>query len=209
MSDKKEIVIKNYDIAKVSEVTTMANTLKSHIVKNKLYTAIRNKNYVEVEGWQFAGGMLGVLPRVVSVENMSTEDEIKYIAQVELVNIATDKIVGRGFALCSGNELKNGKKVRTDEYAIMSMAQTRAIGKAYRSVIGWVMKMAGYEGTPSEEVVEFDEAKIQKLEKHEEAVSKIIDLKELIKYYKANEGDGKEFAKLVTARKKELQNEKA
>lgn len=209
MSDKKEIVIKNYDIAKVAEVTKMANTLKSHIVKNKLYTAIRNKNYVEVEGWQFAGGMLGILPRVVSVENVSTKDEIKYMAQVELVNIVTDKIVGRGFALCSGNESKNGKKVRTDEYAIMSMAQTRAIGKAYRSVIGWVMKMAGYEGTPSEELVEFDEAQIQKLEKHEEELAKITSKEELKKYYKAHEGDGKEFAKLVTERNKELQNEKA
>ena len=32
-------------------------------------------------------------------------------------------------------------------------------------------------------------------------------VEELKKYYKANEGDGKEFAKLVTARKKELEHE--
>jgi len=41
--------------------------------------------------------------------------------------------------------------------------------------------------------------------KHEEALSKITNKEELLKYYKANEGDGKEFAKLVTARKKELE----
>jgi hypothetical protein len=32
------------------------------------------------------------------------------------------------------------------------MAQTRAIGKAYRNLIGWVMKMTGYESTPAEEM---------------------------------------------------------
>ena len=39
-----------------------------------------------------------------------------------------------------------------DEYAILSMAQTRAIGKAFRNLIGWVIKMAGYESTPAEEM---------------------------------------------------------
>jgi len=38
------------------------------------------------------------------------------------------------------------------------MAQTRAIGKAYRNVIGWVIKLAGYEGTPSEEMVKVGES---------------------------------------------------
>ena len=37
------------------------------------------------------------------------------------------------------------------------MAQTRAIGKAYRNVIGWVMKLAGYEATPSEEMAKMGE----------------------------------------------------
>ena len=32
------------------------------------------------------------------------------------------------------------------------MAQTRAIGKAYRNIIGWVIKLSGYEPTPAEEV---------------------------------------------------------
>ena len=39
-----------------------------------------------------------------------------------------------------------------DEYAICSMAQTRAVGKAYRLLIGWLMKSAGYEATPLEEM---------------------------------------------------------
>jgi hypothetical protein len=32
------------------------------------------------------------------------------------------------------------------------MATTRAKSKAYRNCLGWVMKLAGYSGTPAEEM---------------------------------------------------------
>jgi hypothetical protein len=32
------------------------------------------------------------------------------------------------------------------------MAQTRAIGKAYRNLLAWLMKAAGFEATPAEEM---------------------------------------------------------
>lgn len=154
MAEKKnqtqnQIVVKNYDIAQAKDMQAMANVLKSHIVKHKLYTKIRDKNYVEVEGWQFAGGMLGILPQIVEVKDLSTDKEIKWLAGVKLVNIKDGETVGRGYALCSNKE---AKKKSFDEYAVLSMAETRAIGKAYRSTIGWVMKVAGYEATPTEEM---------------------------------------------------------
>ena len=34
----------------------------------------------------------------------------------------------------------------------MSMAQTRAIGKAYRNCLAWIIRAAGYEPTPAEEM---------------------------------------------------------
>ena len=40
----------------------------------------------------------------------------------------------------------------TSESSIRSMSQTRTIGKAYRTVLAWVMKMAGFEPTPAEEM---------------------------------------------------------
>ncbi len=39
-----------------------------------------------------------------------------------------------------------------DEYAILSMAQTRAVGKAFRNQLAWLMKAAGFEATPAEEM---------------------------------------------------------
>src|SRR3990167_102066 len=147
---KNELAIKkSYELGNPEQVAEMATILKSHVVKHKLFSMIVGKAYVQVEGWQFAGGLLGMFPRVVSISNLSKDKEIKWQAEVEIVNIRTDKVIGRGFAICSSAE---GKKKGFDEYAILSMAQTRAIGKAYRNVIGWVMKLAGYEPTPSEEM---------------------------------------------------------
>jgi hypothetical protein len=151
----KVLAIKNYNLNKPEEVTKMAVVLKNHIVKNSLYSNIKGKNYVHVEGWQFAGGLLGTYPRVVKVESLETHAEgggrftYKWLAEVEIVRVSDEKVISRGFALCSNKE---PNKTSFDEYAVLSMAQTRAIGKAYRNVIAWVMKMAGYEATPAEEM---------------------------------------------------------
>ncbi len=145
--------IKKYDLEKPAQMAAMATILKRHIIKNELYAEIAGKNYVMVEGWQFAGGLMGLFPRVVDVKDLGGS---KWLAKVEIVNKKDNSIVSIGFALCSKAEMK---KKSFDEYAILSMAQTRAIGKAYRNLLGWVMKLAGYEGTPAEEIKPVKESK--------------------------------------------------
>lgn len=142
-----EVAIRKYDIAKPEQVTAMANVLKDYITKNGLTSDIMGKKYPMVEGWMFAGFLIGVMAVVDSVENLSIAGEIKWKATVKLMK--RDQQVGFGIALCSNKE---GKKKGFDEYAILSMAQTRAIGKAYRNMLGFVMKMAGYDATPAEEM---------------------------------------------------------
>ena len=58
-------------------------------------------------------------------------------------------------AICTNKE--HGK-TNFDEYAVASMAQTRAVGKAFRMKIGWLLKVAGYETTPAEEMDAIQEA---------------------------------------------------
>ena len=152
--NNKVVTYKQYDLAKTDDMASMANVLKTHIVKHNLYTNISGKNYAHVEGWQFAGGLMGIFPKVVSVPNLSSRTETKWQAEVEIVNSKSGQAVSTGFAICSNKE---NKKKNFDEYAVLSMAQTRAIGKAYRNLLGWVMKLAGYEGTPSEEMVKVGE----------------------------------------------------
>lgn len=149
MENNKGIQLRSYELAEVNKMSDMAKLLQKHIVNHRLFTNIAGKGYAHVDGWQFGGGLLGLFARVVAVENLSNEKEIKWRADAEIFNLKSGQVVSRGFAICSSLE---GKKKGFDEYAILSMAQTRAIGKAYRNVIGWVMKLAGYESTPSEEI---------------------------------------------------------
>lgn len=143
----KTKAITTYDIEKPGQVMQMAKVLKEYIIKNNLSVRIVDKDYVMVEGWQFAGGTMGLFPRVAEVQNVGAG---KWTAKVEIVN-KDGRIISTGYALCSKEEMK---KRSFDEYAILSMAQTRAIGKAYRNLIGWVVKAAGYEATPAEEMKE-------------------------------------------------------
>lgn len=156
MSNEIAITNKKYELSKPLQMAKMATVLKRHVVAHGLFTEINKKNYVHVEGWQFAGGLMGTFPRVVRIENLSKDSEIKWLAEVEIVDSKTDKVISRGFAMCSKKETK---KASFDEYAVLSMAQTRAIGKAYRNTLGWVMKLAGYEATPSEEMTRMGETR--------------------------------------------------
>jgi hypothetical protein len=145
----KKNKIESYDIAKSDETMHLAIDLAKFIKENRLFQNIQGREYVNVEGWQYAGSRLGILPVVEQVTNMSTDTELKYQAKVNLLNLRTEQVVGAGFAICSNKE--QGKKFY-QEFAIASMAQTRAIGKAYRNALAWIIRAAGYEPTPAEEM---------------------------------------------------------
>ncbi len=145
----KKSKVESYDIAKSDETLHLAVDLAKFIKENKLYQNIQGREYVNVEGWQYAGSRLGILPIVEYVVSMSTDDEVKYQAKVNLLDLRSEQIVGAGFAICSNRE--QGKKYY-QEFAIASMAQTRAIGKAYRNILAWIIRAAGYEPTPAEEM---------------------------------------------------------
>lgn len=151
MGKTNEIATKQEQVELTSpnQILEFATSLKDMIVQNNLFTNIKGKNYVNVEGWQIAGAFTGTFPVVEKVEELPTKPgEYKYRAEVSLRD-KEGKMVGYGVAICSNKEA--GKK-NFDEYAVASMAQTRAVGKAYRMKIGWLLKVAGYETTPAEEM---------------------------------------------------------
>lgn len=169
MAEPRQIELANVDkcISTTSpkELIAFSNHLKTIIAENNLFTLIgkgaKQKAYVNVEGWQIAGAFCGMYPIVKWTKDLSkdypTRDgilarEIKYQAKVVIYKDDENGVPKKqavGYATCSNKE--NGKKY-FDEYAIESMAQTRAIGKAYRTSLGYLLKMAGYEATPLEEM---------------------------------------------------------
>lgn len=160
-------VIENYDIANSYETLHLAQDLARFIKENKLFHNIQGKAYVNVEGWQYAGARLGIVPVIEALTNYSTgEKEIKYQALVKLFDLKSQQTVGSGFAICSN--LENGKR-NYQEFAIASMAQTRAIGKAYRNILAWIIRAAGYEPTPAEEMDYMNKEEAAPVEKEKRA----------------------------------------
>ena len=162
----------SYELINKDSMLQLSNELSKLIREKGLSSNIQGKQFVNVEGWQFAGASLGLMPIITETKDLSNEGVIKYMATAEVRNINTGALVSTGIALCSNSEKT---KRYFDEYAILSMAQTRAIGKAYRNLLAWLMKAAGFEATPAEEM-DFAHDEPKKPSKPvQEVVAEIID----------------------------------
>ena len=150
-----QIQTPSYQMVNKDSMLSLSNELKRFVKDAHLVSNIKGKDYCNVEAWQMAGASLGLFPIITSVQDLSSETEIKYMATCEVRSYQDNKLVSVGIAICSNKE---GSKKFFDEYAILSMAQTRAVGKAFRNQLAWLMKAAGFEATPAEEM-DFVDAK--------------------------------------------------
>lgn len=132
----------NQDVIK--EASKIAKTLSWVVEQTKMFKLINNKKYVYVDGWETLGAMMYCRSEVTDIQ----EYKDGYKAFVTIFDVDGD-VLSKGSAICTRQE-KNWKD--RDEYAIYSMAQTRALGKAYRLGLSWVMALAGLETTPAEEI---------------------------------------------------------
>lgn len=169
-----------FDLINSDSMLNLSKDLAKLIKEKGLSSNIQGKQFVNVEGWQFAGASLGLMPIITETTDLTrrgTEPgqvEIKYMAKCEVRNINTGQLVATGVAICSNFEQS---KKRFDEYAILSMAQTRAIGKAYRNLLAWLMKAAGFEATPAEEMDFVHEAPKKPAQTVQEVVAEIVEEK--------------------------------
>jgi hypothetical protein len=130
--------------AVVEAARRAAQPLAAVVREQKLFVKIGQGEHVKVEGWTLLGSMLGVFPVVTWTHKL----EDGWEAQVEARTRRGD-VVGCAEAMCTRGETRWAK---ADEYAIRSMAQTRATSKALRQPLGFVMQLAGYNPTPAEEM---------------------------------------------------------
>ncbi len=132
----------------VAKATEVADALSDVLEKKGLTSSIQGKKFVRVEGWTLLGTMLGVFP--VSVWSRKLDDG--WEARVEARTL-TGAVVGAAVAECLRSEKSWSKR---DDYALRSMAQTRATSKALRVPLGFIVTLAGYEATPFEEMPQQD-----------------------------------------------------
>ena len=124
----------------------MANALAGMIRQQGLAVRLQGKQHVTVEGWTTLAAMMGLAPTEVSNERL---EDGSYLATVALMDTATGQEVGRASAECGDGE---PMWMSRPAYARRSMAATRATSKVCRVRLSWIMKLAGYEVTPAEEM---------------------------------------------------------
>lgn len=128
----------------LSRATEVADALAPAIEQRKLFANISGKKHITVEGWTTLGAMLGV----TAVCEWTRKLDDGWEARVEARTL-DGRVIGAAEAQCTRAEKM---WARRDDYALRSMAQTRATSKALGSVLRFVVTLAGYSGTPAEEV---------------------------------------------------------
>lgn len=146
----------------IERATKVANALKSVVAKQGLITRIQGREHPRVEAWQTLGSMLGVFPvkewvrkiawpepvpeplKALHARGLAFGYEASFVAQRP-----DGAIVGGGEAACMRTESTWSTR---DDYALRSMAQTRATSKALSAPLRFIMALAGYETTAAEEM---------------------------------------------------------
>ena len=167
-----DILNKDYSFDdKIEVATKVAASLKRVIQSQDLAVKIGPSEYVTAEGWEVLGTMLGCTPYVESVEEIPT-DKPKFMYKATVSIRQGDTVLSRASAMAERNNMQK------DRPSVYSMAQTRALGKAYRMALSWIVKMADYEPTPAEEMPRFKqkvndidilEAELSKAQKQKKA----------------------------------------
>lgn len=146
----------------VAGYVAVANELARVIQKQQLFSQIQGRSHVKVEGWTLLGSMLGVFPICEWTRQVydASGEAIGWEARVE-ARTRDGHLVGAAEAECLRTEAqwswepksRSGAALQPrDDFALRSMAQTRATSKALRAPLGFVISLAGYDPTPAEEM---------------------------------------------------------
>lgn len=135
----------------LTKAQATANALMPVVREKNLISTISGREHLRVEAWTTLGAMLGVTPVCVWTRMLKNGWE----ARVEARTL-DGRVIGAAEAECLRDESTWSKR---DDYALRSMAQTRATSKALASVLRFVATLAGIEGTPAEEMPGSEAAK--------------------------------------------------
>lgn len=132
----------------------VATALARVVNEQKLYAVVNGKKFPTVEAWTLLGSMLGVFPVTEWVHELLNEDGTVrgFEARVRAQTLS-GRTVGAGEARCIRGESQTWH-LKAQEYAVSSMAQTRATSKALRGPLDFVFKLAGFQPTPAEEMTD-------------------------------------------------------
>lgn len=135
----------NDPAAVMEKAGQIATVLKGVLRQQKLISTISGKEYPKCEAWTLLGTMLGVFPVLVWTRQLPNGWEARVEARTK-----GGEVIGAAEAECLRTERNWSSR---DDFALRSMAQTRATAKCLRMPLGFVMTLADLEPTPAEEMV--------------------------------------------------------
>ena len=153
---------------KIGPAVQVADLLKKVVeaqglVKTGLNKRNPEEKYVLKGGWEMLNTFMGITS-VTKVIDEIRNDKQRIVGYKASCTLLKDPIYENG-------EVKGGKVMgyaeasatregyQKETSSMMSMAQTRAYNKATRNCMGWIMQMAGFQGTPAEEMPTYRESK--------------------------------------------------
>ena len=129
----------------IERAVAHAKALKAVVEQRGLISDIQGKKYVLYDGWALLASMVGA--SIVEEWTRPLADGNGWEARMLVMR--NGQVIGAAENMCTRDEKRWAK---ADEYAIRSMAQTRAGGKAARTCLGFIVQLAGYEATPFDEM---------------------------------------------------------
>ena len=137
----------------LTEATKAAQALAQVIESKPNKCVINSKTYLQFEDWQTLGRFYGVTAKASSTKYVEFGAEYEMVrgfeATADALLVSTGQVISSAEAMCLDDETKWSEKPL---FQLKSMAQTRACAKALRNVLAWVVVLAGYQGTPAEEM---------------------------------------------------------
>ena len=134
-----------------------ATALMKRVEKKTKKLEINGKQYLEFGDWQTLARFFGATAGVEWSRAIYRDERLAGY-EARAIVYQRGQVISSAEALCLNNEKNWGKR---DEFALRSMAQTRACAKALRNAFGWVAELAGYASTPAEEASAIEGARAQ------------------------------------------------
>ena len=147
--------------AVIQDAQKKADMLYSVVEKQHLYQEIKGKKYLQLEAWQTLGKFCNVTGEIEWVKPVEMWDARGFEARAVIKTIALEKDEEGTIIVKVGDTIAAAESMTmTDEenwadkpmFQLKSMSQTRALSKAYRSCLSFIVALAGYQPTPAEEM---------------------------------------------------------
>ena len=161
--EEKKLDFKSFETHPLKEVMSNAKLMEAKAKQLREFAMhydlakVLDKNrpeapHIMIEAWQFAGFLCQLRGGSSGFDLIPDASVERYKTWAEIVD-ADGNIVANAESMCDRSE-KNWKT--TSSYAVASMGVTRAQGKAWRMVLGFLPLMAGFSATPWEEMVNLE-----------------------------------------------------